>query len=66
MNGPTHYRAAEEFLRHSEKTLPGSAQEANLVARAQAHATLALAAATAVGKNDMIDGPSWSDVLEDQ
>lgn len=45
MNGPEHYAKAEEYLAHIK---PGGNREdaAALAAAAQAHATLALAAAT--------------------
>lgn len=46
MNGPQHYREAEKLLRRAEGY---DVEGANLaVAAAQAHATLALAAATAL------------------
>ncbi|MEV7006821.1 hypothetical protein [Streptosporangium sp. NPDC051022] len=56
MNGPEHYRAAEQllstasFVRSPEDPTPvmDPAVHAALVARAQVHATLALAAATAL------------------
>ncbi|GAA3441030.1 hypothetical protein [Planomonospora venezuelensis] len=46
MTGPEHYRAAEEYLEKARGSmLP---QYDGYVTRAQAHATLALAAATAL------------------
>jgi hypothetical protein len=51
VNGPQHYGAAEDLLRSAE-SIPPNTDETNpcaalLIARAQVHATLALAAATA-------------------
>ena len=46
MTGPEHYREAEAALRLSDDYAPGSDGGAALLACAQAHATLALAAAT--------------------
>jgi hypothetical protein len=46
--GPEHYRAAQELLRAAQTTERGSATEAGYMAEAQVHATLALAAATAL------------------
>jgi hypothetical protein len=57
MTGPEHYVAAEELLEDV-----GHARDEDDAARvlgiAQVHATLALAAATAVGKRD-IDNRAW-------
>jgi hypothetical protein len=57
MTGPEHYIAAEELLEDA-----GHAREeddaARVLGRAQVHATLALAAATAVGTRD-IDNRAW-------
>ncbi|GAA4890809.1 hypothetical protein [Saccharopolyspora cebuensis] len=54
MNGPDHYTAAEEYLDAAEDAV--SEQRADqLIATAQVHATLALAAATALGR----DGQNW-------
>jgi len=47
MNGPDHYRKAEELLVSAVETHEGGPADTNL-ARAQVHATLALAAATAL------------------
>ena len=44
MNGPTHYTKAQNLLAEAVKASPD--RKATLAARAQAHATLALAAAT--------------------
>ena len=48
MTGPEHYREAEKLLNFSEEKVRGSEVEMSLFAEAQVHATLALAAATAV------------------
>ena len=57
MSGPEHYRAAEDLL---ETAVDGgnvdTEYEDRLTARAQVHATLALAAATA--GLDAIEGPN--------
>lgn len=47
MTGPEHYTEAERLLRWAEDVEPERA--ASAVAAAQAHATLALTAATALG-----------------
>ncbi len=47
MNGPEHYATAEQCLWHLEQTYAGDPAETVLIARAQVHATLALAAAIA-------------------
>lgn len=46
MNGPDHYRAAERFVEQSHRADLQNGHAAWLVAAAQVHATLALAAAT--------------------
>ncbi|QMU22016.1 hypothetical protein [Gordonia rubripertincta] len=55
MNGPEHYAEAERLIRAMDDRIPGSSsplrtlpQKMYLAATAQAHATLALAAATAL------------------
>jgi hypothetical protein len=65
MNGPDHYREAERLIdqsRHDEE--PFASEDREL---AQVHATLALAAATALGyeSNTMMNDPivaSWWEV----
>ena len=52
MTGPEHYREAERLL--------DLAPDQMLVARAQVHATLALAAAAAIGSSDLPSG-DWDD-----
>lgn len=48
MTGPEHYREAEKFLKFASGYEAGSASATDAVAEAQVHATLALAAATAM------------------
>ena len=61
MTGPEHYAEAERLLtladRHSSGATYGQEWTLTLTA-AQVHATLALAAATAVGTRD-IDNRAW-------
>lgn len=47
MNGPDHYRAAEEALDGAEQEPVGSTYERYYLDKAQVHATLAVAAALA-------------------
>jgi len=54
MTGPEHYREAENFLIRGERATDGGA---TFFAAAQAHATLALAAATAEPIAQAYDGP---------
>jgi hypothetical protein len=64
MTGPDHYRKAEELAAKAGEYLgQGEGQDSAAVraAVAQIHATLALAAATAVGAN-AADGRAWADV----
>ena len=49
MTGQEHYREAEEIVAASKKVSRGSPEDMSLMAEAQVHATLALAAATSVG-----------------
>ena len=65
MTGSEHYREAEQILREllrGEKGEPGDGgfPRGELLAIAQVHATLALAAATAVGTAGP-DGRAWSE-----
>jgi hypothetical protein len=55
MTGPEHYREAERLLEASKDR--GSADETARIAEAQVHATLALAAATALSGAD--DDQAW-------
>jgi hypothetical protein len=67
MTGPEHYKAAEADLAEMPgKSIPGVTA---LLARAQVHATLALAAASALGawsSMDLVDRAEWEDALEAQ
>ena len=63
MTGPEHYAAAEEILSRSSRDDPDSPVTLANVAMGQVHATLALAAASAIGDRDFRDwleaaGPS--------
>ena len=67
MTGPEHYREAERLLTESQTiTRPndeGPCEADRMIAEAQAHATLALAAATALGATgsgmDLADYKAW-------
>jgi hypothetical protein len=66
MNGPDHYRKAEDLLGVVTRTSTMTpATAVGVIAAAQVHATLALAAATAFtltqGKTDM--GQLWRSVI---
>jgi hypothetical protein len=64
MTGPDHYRKAEELAAKADEYVGrGEGQESAAVwaAVAQIHATLALAAATALGTRSP-DGQAWADV----
>jgi len=63
MTGPDHYRKAEELAAKAHEYLgQGEGQDSAAVwaAVAQIHATLALAAATALGKRES-DNRAWAD-----
>ena len=62
MTGPEHYREAEQLIKQANKIMDGfpGEQYAQTVATAQVHATLALAAATAMGLPDLPSG-DWDD-----
>lgn len=49
MTGPEHYQAAEQLLDMASAADSGEPAESYYVAATQAHATLAMAAATALG-----------------
>jgi hypothetical protein len=49
VTGREHYQKAEALLDVSQRAERGSGQEVGLLAEAQVHATLALAAATSLG-----------------
>lgn len=60
MTGPDHYRKAEELAHKAHEYLgQGGGQESTAVC--QIHATLALAAATALGTT-AAEGHAWADV----
>jgi predicted trehalose synthase len=64
MTGPDHYRKAEELTAHAHDYLgQGDGQDSAAVwaAVAQIHATLALAAASALG-TAAAEGRAWADV----
>jgi len=64
MTGPEHFRRAEELAAQAHKLLgqgDGQATAGVWAAVAQAHAVLALAAATAVGTSSA-DSRAWADV----
>jgi hypothetical protein len=64
MNGPEHYRAAETALANASECDVEYVQLQNYwLARAQVHATLALAAAAAVGMDGNVRH-SWREVME--
>jgi hypothetical protein len=60
--GPEHYRSTEQLLGHADEAPEGSAVERYYLAAAQVHATLALAAATAL--NDDVAGMPPGDYSE--
>lgn len=73
MTGPEHYQAAERLLAAVSQRIAGDdrndwlhtpERRAELTAQAQAHATLALAAATAmtgIADTPIRDGIAWQD-----
>jgi len=72
MRGPEHYLAAAQLLAEADRHLPladisAMPWRSAMIAEAQVHATLALAAATS-GQDDEAPpywyaGPTWSSVL---
>jgi hypothetical protein len=60
MTGPEHYRKAEELLGKADELLAADEPSAAMwaVGQAQVHATLAVAAATALGDIDA-EQPGW-------
>ena len=52
MTGPEHYRTAEQLLDWAANSEPGGETERYRLSAAQVHATLALAAATALTAGD--------------
>jgi hypothetical protein len=63
MIGPEHYAKAEELLAFTRDAERGTPHEASLFAEAQVHATLALAAATALNPagEDFIPDKNWAE-----
>lgn len=64
MTGPEHYQAAEKALRSAERWETGDEADQRLAgilaAKAQVHATLALAAATVEAlPDDLASAPAW-------
>ena len=68
MTGPGHYQEAERLLALAASEVAGSdglhtsydGQAALIIADAQVHATLAVAAATALGTHT--EGRAWADI----
>lgn len=65
MTGPEHYRQAEKSIQHAQESGDYPEVERIHLAYAQAHATLALAAATAMNNRQNADGPPGM-AVEDQ
>lgn len=63
MDGPHHYREAEKYLLKAEQSDAGSSGAMTLLAKAQAHATLALAAATAIPDGTKVD---WQGAMDEE
>jgi len=67
MTGPEHYRKAEELVSLADDVTTPASEESLLLAMAQVHATLALAAATALsGDADgmhIVDIRAWNDAV---
>jgi hypothetical protein len=63
MTGPEHYGKAEELLGQAEELFKADEPAAGswAVGQAQVHATLALAAATALRNIDS-EEPAWADI----
>jgi hypothetical protein len=62
MTGPEHYHAAEKLLEENQEHPSSSINKtASLIGQAQVHATLALAAATALGSGSL-ENREWADV----
>ena len=60
MTGPEHYREAENFLIRGERATDGGA---TFFAAAQAHAMLAVAAASIASSPDALRSPGWLDIV---
>jgi hypothetical protein len=61
MTGPEHYSMAERLL-ESAAARSSSADYTHTLAEAQVHATLALAAATAISWPSLAEGAAWQEV----
>jgi hypothetical protein len=62
MTGPEHYHAAEKLLEENQEHPSSSINKtASLIGQAQVHATLALAAATALGSGSL-ESREWADI----
>ena len=59
MTGPEHYAHAEELLDMAADEKLGSRLERYRIRKAQVHATLALAAATALSDSEDLTGRYW-------
>jgi hypothetical protein len=63
VNGPEHYEAAEDLLGQGcEYGCPGCEHETRTIARAQVHATLALAAVSGVNSASKDERAEWQRV----
>jgi hypothetical protein len=60
MTGPEHYQMAERLLANRPDCQGDGTSEADQIAAAQVHATLAVAAAAAIGSPDLPSG-DWDD-----
>jgi hypothetical protein len=61
MTGPEHYRMAERLLESTAASKSSSADSVHVLAEAQVHATLALAAATGVAWPSLAEGAAWQE-----
>jgi hypothetical protein len=61
VTGPEHYRKAEELLEEAAADTKGGWLPVRQIQLASVHATLALAASTALGTSPT-QGPAWADV----
>lgn len=64
MTGPEHYTAAEDLIRRTEKNPEEVEWVAQTLGRAQVHATLALAAATAQAGLPRTSDAEWFSWIE--
>jgi hypothetical protein len=61
MTGPEHYYEAQQLLADPNYGEPKGIARSETIAAAQVHATLALAAATALGASSPVDAQAWRD-----